>query len=105
MEFASLLPSREVPENTEGYEGFAHLNNMEGDVEHAHLHYIIRDHDRDLLEARKDKFNLAAEFINRKYGLELVKVTLKDAYSNMKEMILPHQEILDVARAAMRKTA
>ena len=76
---------------------------MEGDVEHAHLHYIIRDHDRDLLEARKDKFNLAAEFINRKYGLELVKVTLKDAYSNMKEMILPHQEILDVARAAMRK--
>ena len=46
---------------------------MEGDVEHAHLHYIIRDHDRDLLEARKDKFNLAAEFINRKYGLELVK--------------------------------
>ena len=94
MEFASLLPSREVPENTEGYEGFAHLNNMEGDVEHAHLHYIIRDHDRDLLEARKDKFNLAAEFINRKYGLELVKVTLKDAYSNMKEMILPHQEIL-----------
>lgn len=103
MEFASLLPNREVPENTEGYEGFAHLNNMEGDVEHAHLHYIIRDHDRDLLEARKDKFNLAAEFINRKYGLELVKVTLKDAYSNMKEMILPHQEILDVARAAMRK--
>ena len=103
MEFASLLPSREVPENTEGYEGFAHLNNMEGDVERAHLHYIIRDHDRDLLEARKDKFNLAAEFINRKYGLELVKVTLKDAYSNMKEMILPHQEILDVARAAMRK--
>lgn len=103
MEFASLLPSREVPENTEGYEGFAHLNNMEGDVEHAHLHYIIRDHDRDLLEARKDKFNLAAEFINRKYGVELVKVTLKDAYSNMKEMILPHQEILDVARAAMRK--
>ena len=76
---------------------------MEGDVEHAHLHYIIRDHDRDLLEARKDKFNLAAEFINRKYGLELVKVTLKDAYSNMKEMILPHQEILDVAHAAMRK--
>ena len=103
MEFASLLPSREVPENTEGYEGFAHLNSMEGDVERAHLHYIIRDHDRDLLEARKDKFNLAAEFINRKYGLELVKVTLKDAYSNMKEMILPHQEILDVARAAMRK--
>ena len=98
-----LLPSREVPENTEGYEGFAHLNNMEGDVERAHLHYIIRDHDRDLLEARKNKFNLAAEFINRKYGLELVKVTLKDAYSNMKEMILPHQEILDVARAAMRK--
>ena len=77
MEFASLLPSREVPENTEGYEGFAHLNNMEGDVEHAHLHYIIRDHDRDLLEARKDKFNLAAEFINRKYGLELVKGILQ----------------------------
>lgn len=51
MEFASLLPCREVPENTEGYEGFAHLNNMEGDVARSPA-CIIRDHDRDLLEAR-----------------------------------------------------
>ena len=99
----NMLPRFEIPRHTEQYEGFYHLLSIHGDEGHAVSEYIIRDHDRDLLEARKDKFNLAAEFINRKYGLELVKVTLKDAYSNMKEMILPHQEILDVARAAMRK--
>ena len=49
-----------MPENTEGYEGFAHLNKMEAVVEHAQLHLMIRDHDRDVLVARKDKFNLAA---------------------------------------------
>ena len=103
MEFDSLLPQREVPENTEGYEGFAHLMNFTGEIEHAELDYIIRDHDKAKLDARKDKFLLAAEFINRKYGRELVKAEVKDSYSNMKEMILPHMEIIDVAKAAMLK--
>lgn len=102
MEFASLLPVREVPENTEGYEGFAHLLGMQGEIEHAELHYIIRDHNKEPFEARKEKFRLAAEFLNRKYGRELVTVEIKDTYFNMKEMILPHPEILETAKAAMR---
>lgn len=103
MEFASLLPVREIPENTEGYEGFAHLLDIHGEIEHAELHYIIRDHDKALFEARKEKFRLAAEFINRKYGRDLVQVELKDTYYNMKEMILPHMEIMETAKAAMLK--
>ena len=103
MEFDSLLPQREVPENTEGYEGFAHLMSFTGDIENAELHYIIRDHDKAKLDARKDKFLLAAEFLNRKYGRELVAADVKDSYSNMKEMILPHMEIIDVAKEAMKQ--
>ncbi|MBQ2668181.1 MAG: peptidase T [Clostridia bacterium] len=103
MEFDSLLPQREVPENTEGYEGFAHLLSFKGEIEHAELIYIIRDHDKAKLDARKDKFVLAADFLNKKYGRDLVKAEVKDSYSNMKEMILPHMEIIDVAKAAMKK--
>ena len=103
MEFASLLPKHEVPENTEGYEGFAHLVGMQGEIEHATLDYIIRDHDRTLFENRKEKFRLAADFLNRKYGRALVTVELKDTYYNMKEKILPHMEIIETAQAAMLK--
>jgi len=103
MEFDSLLPQREVPENTEGYEGFAHLLSFKGEIEHAELIYIIRDHDKAKLDARKDKFLLSADFLNKKYGRDLVKAEVKDSYSNMKEMILPHMEIIDVAKAAMKK--
>jgi len=103
MEFDSLLPQREVPENTEGYEGFAHLLAFNGEVEHAELIYIIRDHDKAKLDARKDKFLLAADFLNRKYGRELVKAEVRDGYLNMKEMILPHMEIIDIAKEAMKK--
>ena len=103
MEFASLLPKHEVPENTEGYEGFAHLVGMQGEIEHATLDYIIRDHDRTLFENRKEKFRLAADFLNRKYGRALVTVELKDTYYNMKEKILPHMEIIETAKAAMLK--
>lgn len=102
MEFDSLLPQREVPENTEGYEGFAHLTSFNGEIEHAELHYIIRDHDKAKLDARKEKFLLAADFLNRKYGRELINAEVKDSYLNMKEMILPHMEIIDVAKAAMK---
>ncbi len=103
MEFNSLLPAREVPENTEGYEGFAHLMSINGEIEHAELVYIIRDHDKEKLNARKEKFTLAAEFLNRKYGRELVHADVRDSYSNMKEMILPHMEIIDTAKEAMRR--
>ena len=101
MEFAALLPKHEVPENTEGYEGFAHLVGMQGEIENAVLDYIIRDHDRTLFEKRKEKFRLAADFLNRKYGRTLVTVELTDTYYNMKEKILPHMEIIETAKAAM----
>lgn len=103
MEFAGMLPPQEVPEHTEGYEGFYHLCSMEGSIENAVLEYIIRDHDRELLEKKKETLQRTADYINYKYGTELVKVTIKDNYSNMKEMILPHMDIIDLATDAMKQ--
>lgn len=102
MEFHGLLPANEIPEATCGYEGFAHLNSMQGTVEEAKLHYIIRDHDREKLERRKERFRSNERFLNEKYGEETVEVKLADTYSNMKEMILPHFELIEWAEAAMR---
>lgn len=101
MEFHALLPKHEVPENTEGYEGFLHLTDMHGEIENAALSYIIRDHNLAPFEARKEKFRLAAEFINRKYGRDLVTVTIRDSYRNMREKIEPHMEIIELAKNAM----
>ena len=103
MEFASMLPSNEVPEHTEGYEGFSHLVSMNGDIERAELAYIIRDHDKALLEKKKRRFELIADYLNGKYENSPVKLTLKDAYSNMKEMILPHMYIVENAKKAMEE--
>ena len=103
MEFHGLLPANEIPEATCGYEGFAHLNSMQGTVEEAKLHYIIRDHDREKLERRKERFRSNERFLNEKYGEETVEVELTDTYSNMKEMILPHFELIEWAEAAMRE--
>lgn len=103
MEFNSLLPQDEVPEHTEGFEGFWHLVDLSSDIENANLNYIIRDHDYAKLNARKEKFVLAAEFINKKYGRELVTLDIRDSYRNMKEVVEPHPEILEIARAAIRE--
>ena len=101
MEFQSLLPAAQKPEHTEGYEGFIHLTDMEGCVERATLHYIIRDHDLQLLQAKKALMEDAAAFINRKYGDGTVELTLRDSYYNMKEKIEPCMYIVDRAKAAM----
>lgn len=102
MEFNALLPQREVPENTSGYEGFWHLLGMQSSIENADLVYILRDHDSDKLEARKDAFRRAAQYINDSYGRELVTVEIKDSYRNMREVLEPHPEILEIAREAIR---
>ncbi len=102
-EFAALLPSDEIPAKTEGYEGFYHLCHMEGDVEHAKLVYIIRDHDRAKFEARKATFAECGERINEIHGEGSVKITVKDSYYNMKEMVEPHMEIIERAKTAMRE--
>lgn len=103
MEFHNLLPVHERPEATEGYEGFALLTDMEGDVERAQLRYIIRDHDMEKFTARKNLFERIAAFLNDKYGFQAVELELKDSYYNMKEKILPVMHVVDRARAAMEQ--
>jgi len=101
MELHRLLPAYEVPECTDGYEGFFHLVGMEGGTEHAVLRYIIRDHDRARFEARKDFLAQAVEFFNRKYGGGTAELTVRDSYYNMRDKILPHIYIVERAQRAM----
>lgn len=104
MEFNALLPVNERPEFTSGYDGFAHLYLMEGSVEHTKMTYIVRDHDRVKFEARKQKMLDSAAFLNGRYGPDTVKVSLKDQYYNMREMIEPVMYIMDIAREAIVET-
>lgn len=101
MEFHSMLPCNEAPQFTEGYEGFSHLNGMSGNVEHTLMEYIIRDHDKQIFESRKVRFEKIAAFLNEKYGNGTVALTLKDSYYNMKEPVMEHPELIDLAYAAI----
>ena len=103
MEFNALLPAAQIPAHTEGYEGFFHLTDMKGDVEHAELSYIIRDHDSEKYEEKKKLFCSIGAFLNEKYGAGTFEVSTTDCYANMKEKILPHMEIISRARAAMER--
>lgn len=103
MEFQSLLPAAQKPEYTEGYEGFIHLTDMEGEVEKSTLRYIIRDHDGQKFAEKKELLVSAAEFINRKYGQGTCILTLRDSYFNMKQCIEPVMHIVDRAKEAMRQ--
>lgn len=103
MYFNSLLPSDQVPEKTEGYEGFFHLHNMRGEVTGAELWYLIRDHDREKFEEKKALFEKCGEAVNEKYGDGTCTVTVTDSYYNMKEKILPHMHLIERARAAFEK--
>ena len=100
MEFNALLPAGDTPRLTEGYEGFFHLHNMEGDVEHASLHYIIRDHDRATFEVRKQTMRHAAKVLNERYGREVVTLTLRDTYYNMADRLTEHMELVENAKRA-----
>lgn len=102
MEFQAMLPAARKPEYTDGYEGFIHLTHMEGEVEQSCLEYILRDHDLDKLNAQKAVMTAAADFLNVKCGAGAVELTIKDSYYNMKQCILPHMEIVDRAKAAMK---
>ena len=103
LEFASMLPPAETPAHTEGREGVYHLSQMEGDEPEARLSFIIRDHDRQKFEARKERMNLIAAYLNEKYGPTTVQVELKDSYYNMLEQIRPHMYLIHRARAAFEK--
>ena len=102
-EYASLLPANETPGTTEGYEGFYHLIGMEGEVENTVLSYIVRDHDREKFEARKQALLNYAAQLNEKYGEGTVTVELKDQYYNMRQQVEPLVHIIDIAFAAMQE--
>ena len=101
MAFQAKLPAMEAPEFTEGYEGFYHLISFTGDVEQTNVHYIIRDHDKQIFESRKQTIvNLVNEF-KQVYGEEAIILELNDQYYNMKEKIEPVKYIVDIAHQAM----
>lgn len=101
MEFHQMLPVYETPENTEVYEGFSLLNDMSGNVEKTLLNYIIRDHDMEKFNTKKERFKKITKYLNDKYGERTVETEIKDSYFNMKEKILPHMHIIENAKKAM----
>ena len=102
-DFMASLPENEVPESTEGYEGFYHLHTMKGEVEKTELEYIIRDHDLKLFEERKVIFQKVADDLNKKLGTDIIEVEIKDQYFNMREKIEPVMHIVDIAEEAMKQ--
>lgn len=102
-EFAAEMPTTETPEQTVEYEGFYHLLGIEGNVERASLSYIIRDHDRQRFERRKQFMTKAAEWMNERYGEGTVTITINDQYYNMREMIEPVPHVVDIVLDAMKE--
>ena len=102
-ELAAQMPTHETPEQTQDYEGFFHLLGVEGNVEHATLSYIIRDHDRARFERRKAYMEKCVEWFNVKYGEGTVQLTLNDQYYNMREKIEPVPHVVDLVVEAMRQ--
>ena len=100
-EFLNLLPPAETPANTEGYEGFYHVHNMEGNESKVTLELIIRDHDSQRFAQRKAFLRQISLFLNQKYGDNTIDTEIKDQYYNMKQYILPHRELIDNAAKAM----
>ena len=103
MEINSMLPSCDIPARTEMYEGFFHLTSMEGTVEKAKLHYIVRDHDKGSFEARKKLLRFIEKTMNEKYGAGTAVLTLKDEYENMEEKVRPCLHLIENAKASMRE--
>jgi len=102
MEFDSMLPAEQRPEHTEGYEGFYHLTHISGETEEAESGYIIRDHDSQKFEARKQTMQRIADFMNAKYGEGRVECVLKDSYFNMRGILEQHMHIVERAKEAYR---
>ncbi len=101
-EFISMLPEKETPEQTEDYEGFYHLLGIESNIERAKLSFIIRDHDREKFEKRKEFILDCAKKMNEKYGNETVAIEVKDQYYNMREKIDQVPHVIDIVVKAMK---
>jgi len=102
-DYINSLPRMETPEHTEGREGFFHLQSVNGEVDGTKLQYIIRDHDKDHFEARKEMMVKLADEINAQHEKELITIEIKDQYFNMREKIEPVMHIVDLAEEAMKK--
>ena len=103
-EFNAFIPDTDIPETTEGYQGFYHLIGINSHCEEAKLSYIIRDHDRKHFEQRKDFLESIAEQMNKKYGEGTVAIEMKDQYYNMKEKIDPNMYVIDIVLKAMQES-
>ena len=102
QDFINSLPRLETPEHTEDRQGFFHLSDIKGDVEKTTLKYIIRDHDKDHFEARKEVLQKLAAEINSQFEKEVIAIEIKDQYFNMREKIEPVMHIVDIAEEAMK---
>lgn len=102
-EIQSMLPEKEAPRYTEGYEGFYHLTKMSGSCEKAELVYIVRDHDAEIFEKRKQYLMEVCEKLNRKYGEGTVQLCIKEQYRNMAEKIKPCFHLIENAKKACLK--
>ena len=105
VEFAEMIPATDTPEETEGYEGFYHLLGIHSCCEKATLSYIIRDHDREKFERRKDFIEECVRKMNEKWGEGTVSVNLYDQYYNMKEKIDPNMHVIDIVLKAMQESS
>lgn len=103
QDFINSLPRLETPEHTEDRQGFFHLSNIEGNVEGTKLQYIIRDHDRNHFEARKEMMRDLVAEINAQYEQEVVEITIEDQYFNMREKVEPVKHIVEIAKQAMEE--
>lgn len=101
-EFQTALPDDEVPEKTDGRQGFFHLLELKGTVDNAYMDYIIRDFDRDGLEARKNKATEIAKALNDKYGEGTVRLDMHDEYYNMIDVIKDHMDVVKIAEEALK---
>lgn len=102
-EFDSLLPVHMRPESTEGYEGFNHLHAIQGTCEETTMDYIIRNHDLQQAKKQCQEFIDIAEFLNKKYGYQIIEVTITESYLNMKEALKNHMFIVEQALAAIKE--
>ena len=100
-ELNSLIPATERPQYTKGYEGFYHCVGLNGTVEQATISYIIRDHDADKFEQKKVWMWSVVDLLKKKYGEQVLTLTLKDQYYNMRKMVEPHPQVIELAKKAM----
>ncbi len=102
MELNSMLPAADIPSRTDNYEGFYHLTSISGDVESARASYIIRDHSKEMFNARKYLITHAVEILNEKYGKNTVDLQIKDSYYNMCEIIKEYPDVVETAKSAIK---